>query len=69
MTPPVATLVAILQRHGLTVDALEDLVHFCEERRTGSVTFHIVEGTMQVLEAHGKRRLTDAQESCHLTKI
>jgi hypothetical protein len=60
---PVATLVAILQRHGLTADALEDMVHFCERQCTGSLTLHVVDGAISLLEDHGKRRIS-VQERC-----
>lgn len=60
----VMTLVSILQRHGLTVMDLEDMVHFCERKRTGSITLHIVLGTFKQIEDHGKRTMGTESERC-----
>lgn len=59
LPPSLMALLAILQRHGLTSDALEDMVHFCERKCTGSLTLHVVDGMIRVLEDHGKRQIND----------
>jgi hypothetical protein len=63
----VISLISILQKYGLTVDTLEDMVYFCERKYTGSVSLHIIDGTISVLEPHGKRKTAAEVEPC-LTK-
>lgn len=69
MIPSVVALVGALQAHGLTAEALDDMVRFCEQRRTGSVTYHIVDGTLRIIEIHGKRRLDTEPSACPLTMM
>lgn len=51
------SLLGILQRHGLTAEALQDMAHFCERQCTGSLTLHIVLGEIKQLENHGRLQL------------
>lgn len=62
-------LLSILQRHGLSTDALEDMVRFCERRSTGSLTLHVVEGTISVYEDHGKRPIVPREKMPCLTRM
>jgi len=55
-------LLALLQRHGLTLAALEDMVHFCERRQTGQVILHYADGRFVLLEVHGKTKLSQAPQ-------
>ena len=64
---PIMMLVHILQQHGLSVEALEELAQCCERQRTGSMTLHYVDGVFKVLEQHSKRKIGE-QERC-LTKM
>jgi len=66
---PATALLSILQRHGLSTDALEDMVRFCERQCTGSLTLHVVEGTISVFEDHGKRPIVTRDKSVRLTRV
>jgi hypothetical protein len=51
---PVPALAAALEHYGLSAEALEDMLYFCEHRQSGTLTLHFEGGRFVCLETYAR---------------
>lgn len=56
-------LVGILQRHGLTFELLELLVHHCETKQNGGITFHTAVGNITSYEVYASGKVAALRQA------